>query len=246
MKIFSGVLLLTLCPALAGATNFEACVDDAKANNKVTTAEGYAAYKCTAKRAEKLAAGPDECPGGIKPALRSLTRKSDQLDDGLYTILSWTAGKCSGWCETRSYDSKDTTYSCEVRIYEDDGKSAETTPEAAPTPDSGEHQASTDVRRRQRRPAWHPLYGGRPAPERKSTWQSPSRAYTRRSGYYGRPDYHPQPDDYPKPHYVGRPGYYGRPEYPGRDFPGRDYSSRSDYYPRRDPYSRPIPYCDCW
>jgi hypothetical protein len=124
MKKIFWILCLTLYPAIASATNFDVCVNEAKTNHNDTTAEGYTSYKCESTTAEKLSARPDECAGGPKPSLRSLTRKTRQLDDGVYMSLSWTAGKCAGSCETRSYDSKDTTYLCEVRVYGDEGRPA--------------------------------------------------------------------------------------------------------------------------
>jgi len=257
---------LTLCPALAGATNFEACVNDAKQNNSVVMADGYTAYKCDATTAEKLTARPDECPDGAKPLLRNLARKYRQLDDGLYTSLSWKAGRCLGSCETRSYDSKDTTYFCEVRIYADDGKPVETGPDAAPG--ISRRKAPTDFGRRPWRPAWYPPEPDRPAPERRWTWHSSPRTY--RPDYYGRPDYDARPEYARRPSYYGRPPYSGEDysdrsgylsrtysgrDYSGKDYLSREYSRRSDYFDRPDYYPgryhydpRPDetrPDCDC-
>jgi hypothetical protein len=123
-KIF-WILCFTLSPAIASATNFDLCVNEAKTNHAETAEAGYTVYKCEGMTAEKLAARPDECAGGAKPLLRSLSRKVQQFDDGLYAIMSWTAGKCTGSCKTRSYDSRDTNYLCEVRIYGDGGPPTE-------------------------------------------------------------------------------------------------------------------------
>ena len=112
---------LAFLPATArAATNFDACVDDARQTGSVTT-EGYVSYRCESTTAEKLSARPDACPvGGMKPALRNLARRQQQLDDGLVTTVSWTAGRCAGSCVMRSFDFKDTSYACEVRIYSHD------------------------------------------------------------------------------------------------------------------------------
>jgi hypothetical protein len=129
------IVCFTLYPAVASAANFDLCVNEAKTNHSDTAAAGYTSYKCEGTTAEKLAARPDECAGGPKPSLRNLTRKSQQMDDGLYTVLSWTAGKCSGSCKTRSYDTKDTNYLCELRIYGDDSRPpADNNRELAPGP----------------------------------------------------------------------------------------------------------------
>jgi hypothetical protein len=135
-KIF-WILCLALCPAIANATNFEVCVNEAKTNHNDAPAEGYASYKCEGTTAEKLLARPDECPGGTKPSLRNLVRKSRQFDDGVWSSLSWTAGKCVGMCETRSYDSKEPTYLCEVRVYGDDARPAAESNGERPAPGPG-------------------------------------------------------------------------------------------------------------
>ena len=166
------VLCLTLYPAIASATNFDVCVNEAKANHNDTTADGYTSYKCEGTTAEKLSARPDECTGGAKPPLGRLIRKPNQLDDGFSLKLSWIAGKCGGSCEMRSYDSKDTTYLCEVRVYSDDVRPAETGREQAP-PAAGPGPVANDLRHQRRLPqpgpAWSP-----PPPRRYSHYGRPS------------------------------------------------------------------------
>lgn len=165
------VLCLALYPAIACATNFDVCVNEAKANHNDTAADGFTSYKCEGTTAEKLSARPDECTGGAKPPLGRLIRKSNQLDDGFYSKLSWTAGKCGGSCEMRSYDSQDTTYLCEVLVYSDDARPAETGREQAPL--AGPGPAANDLRHRRRLlprgPAWSP-----PPPRRYSHYGRPS------------------------------------------------------------------------
>lgn len=165
------VLCLTLYPAIASATNFDVCVSEAKANHTDTTADGYTSYKCEGTTAEKLSARPDECTGGAKPPLGRLIRKTNQLDDGFSSKLSWTTQKCGGSCEMRSYDSKDTTYLCEVRVYSDDGRPAETGREQAPPPGPGPSENDLRHRRRlsQQGPVWSP-----PPPRRYSRYRWPS------------------------------------------------------------------------
>lgn len=172
------VLCLTLYPAIASATNFDVCVNEAKANHNDTTADDYTSYKCEGTTAEKLSARPDECAGGGKPPLGRLIRKSNQLDDGFYSKLSWTAGKCGGSCEMRSYDSKDTTYLCEVRVYSDDVRLAETGREQAQPAEP--RPAANDFKHRRRLPqpgpGWSP-----PPPPRYSHYGRPS--FVRRSWF---------------------------------------------------------------
>lgn len=108
-------LMCALAPA--HATNFDACVDEAKQYHNDAMSESYASYRCEGKIAERLFARPDECPGGVKPTLKSLVEKTKRLDDGVYRRLTWTAGKCSGLCEARVFDSKDATFLCELRIH---------------------------------------------------------------------------------------------------------------------------------
>jgi hypothetical protein len=112
------VLCVALYPAAATATNFETCMTEAKTNHTDAVAEGYTAYTCEGTTAEKLLARPDECEAGSpKPLLSSLNRQKKQFEYGLYSQLTWRAGRCSGSCEAQSYDSKDTTYKCELRVY---------------------------------------------------------------------------------------------------------------------------------
>lgn len=115
-------LCLSLIPTVASATsNFDACIDDAKQAGSSITTDGYVSYRCEHATAEKLSARPDECPvGHVRPALESLARRQQQLDDGLLTTVTWTAGRCTGSCVMRSFDFKDTTYACEVRTYSRD------------------------------------------------------------------------------------------------------------------------------
>src|SRR5262249_47573867 len=112
-------LCLTLYPVAVGATNFEACINEATQNSSATIADGYTSYKCEGVTAERLSARPDECPGGTKPALRSLglARTSRQLEDGLNMSLTWAVGQCTGSCDMQANNSRDTTYHCEVRVY---------------------------------------------------------------------------------------------------------------------------------
>jgi hypothetical protein len=205
---------LTLYPAIASATNFDVCVNEAKTNHNDTTAEGYTSYKCEGTIAEKLSARPDECTGGPKPSLRGITRKSKQLDDGLYSSLSWTAGKCTGSCETRSYDSKDTTYLCEVRVYQERGGPA---PEAgreqlAPgpgaagpgrpglRPDPGE--PGVEPGPRSRHAANERLRPRLPPPG----WAPPPRRYSRHHGYRRYSHY--------RPSFSTRPSWFDGPPLP--------------------------------
>jgi hypothetical protein len=235
-KIFR-ILCLMLCPAIANATNFEVCVNEAKTNHNDTTAEGYTSYKCEGTTAEKLLARPDECPGGTKPSLRSLVRKSKQLDDGLYSSLSWTAGKCVGSCETRSYDTKDPTYLCEVRVYGDGGSSAtEGNPERlAPGPSAGQdslrprpggpdagspgpgrRQAANEAGLRRRPSLAGPAWSPRP-PRRYSHYNRYSDYSHRGPSYSRRPWFEPPPpnpyyEEYPQP-----PNYEGYRQQPRCD-----------------------------
>jgi hypothetical protein len=228
-KIFR-ILCLMLCPAIANATNFEVCVNEAKTNHNDTTAAGYTSYKCEGTTAEKLLARPDECPGGTKPSLGSLVRKSRQFDDGLWSSMSWTAGKCIGSCETRSYDSKDTTYLCEVRVYDEGRPAAESNRERlAPGPGAGpgflrprpggpdagtagpgSRQAANEARLRRRPPpagpAWSP-----PPPRRYSHYNRYSRNSRYGPGFSRRPWFEPPPPD-PYPYYEG---YRQQPNYEG-------------------------------
>jgi hypothetical protein len=110
-------LALTCAIVPAHATNFEACVDEAKQNHNDAVLESYTFYKCEGKIAERLFARPDECPGGVKPPLKSLVEKTRWLDDGVFRTLAWTAGKCRGLCEARAFNSKDATFLCVLRIY---------------------------------------------------------------------------------------------------------------------------------
>jgi hypothetical protein len=212
-KIFR-ILCLMLCPAIANATNFEVCVNEAKTNHNDTTAEGYTSYKCESTTAEKLLARPDECPGGTKPSLRSLVRKSRQFDDGFWSSLSWTAGKCVGSCETRSYDSKDTTFLCEVRVYDDSSRpAAESSRERLPPgpgpgslrprpggldaggPGPGNRQAANEARLRRRPPPPGPVWSP-PPPRRYSGYSHYGPRFS------GRPPFEPPPPD-PYPYYEG-------------------------------------------
>jgi hypothetical protein len=208
-------LCLMLCPAIANATNFEVCVNEAKTNHNDTTAEGYTSYKCEGTTAEKLLARPDECPGGAKPSLRSLARKSRQFDDGLWSSLSWTAGKCVGSCETRSYDSKDPTYLCEVRVYDDGRPAAESNREPLPPgpgpgslrprpggpdaggPGPGSRQAANEARLRRRPPPAGPAWS--PPPRRYSDYNR----YSRYGPSFSRRPWFEQPPPDPYPYYEG-------------------------------------------
>jgi hypothetical protein len=183
-KLF-GTLCLVLCPAVASATNFDKCVTEARTNHTETTVEGYTAYKCEGETAEKLSARPDECPGGKKPDLRNLIRTKQQFDDGLFSKLEWRIGKCSGSCEARSYDNKETHYQCELHVYangpapptdvirepaQKEGEGAGTDTATAPRP-SHEVRLRSRGRRLVRPERWQP-----PPPER---WQPPPpRQYT--------------------------------------------------------------------
>jgi hypothetical protein len=197
MSKFLGTLCLVLYPAVAGATNFDACVTDAKTSHNETAGTGYSSYKCEGTTAEKLSARPDECGGGQKPPLSSLVRKKQQFDDGLWSQLSWRAGKCSGSCEMRSYDSKDTHYQCEVKIYTNgaapptdvirepapreggEGPGTDTGPDTGPdtaaTPRPGRsHEVRLRSRRRLERPErWPPPERWEPPPPRQYTYDRP-------------------------------------------------------------------------
>jgi hypothetical protein len=221
-------MCLLLCPAIASATNFDVCVNEAKTNHNDTTAEGYTSYKCEGTTAEKLLARPDECESGTKPSLHSLVRKSRQLDDGLWSSLSWTAGKCVGTCQTRSYDSRDTTYLCEIRVYSDEGRPAAEgsrerpgpAPGAGPGyqrprpggPDAGSPEAGSPGPDSPRAPNEARLKR-RPPPERPAWSPSPPRRYTHYDryshyshygpGFSGRPWFEPPPPPNPYPYYEG-------------------------------------------
>jgi hypothetical protein len=200
-------LCFALYPAIAGATNYDVCVSEARTNHTDTAAEGYASYKCEGTTAEKLTARPDECTdgGALKPALRSLVRKSRQLDDGLYTSLTWIAGRCTGACETRSYDSKDTTYLCEVRVYAGDGRPADTRPAAtrpAETRPAETRPAETRHAETSREPAPGPgPRSHRRRPSLSGPWSPPPpRRYSRYApGFSGLPWYPPAPPPMPYP-----------------------------------------------
>jgi hypothetical protein len=225
-KIVFG-LCLTLYPAIATAGNFDACVNDAKQTDSVTTADGYVSYRCENATAEKLSARPDECPAGnVKPPLRSLVRTQTQLDDGLLTSLSWRAGRCSGSCEMRSFDSREATYNCEVRIYNGDESPAET-PRNQP-PAAGDRQATPQPRRLRSFP---PRYS------RLAAGRYPDRPHPVRPPFYAdRPDYPIRPSLYgDRPDYPRRPPLYAeRPDYPRRPPP---YAERPIYPDRPPPYA---------
>jgi hypothetical protein len=225
-KIFP-ILCFVLCPAIANATNFEVCVNEANTNQHAMPAEGYTSFKCEGTTAEKLLARPDECPGGTKPSLRSLIRKSKQFDDGFWSSVSWTAGKCVGSCETRSYDSKDTTYLCEVRVYGDDSRPAAESNRERPAPGGpgslrprpgspgpggpdaggpGPGGRQADARLRRRPPPPGPVWSPRP-PRRYSQYRYSD--YSRYGpGFSGRPGFEPPPDPYYE-EYRQPPNYEG-------------------------------------
>jgi hypothetical protein len=242
-KIFLG-LCLALYPAIGHAANFDGCVSDAEQTDSVTTADGYISYRCESTTAEKLFARPDECPlGNVKPPLRGLVRTQRQLDDGLLTSLSWRAGKCSGSCEMRSFDSKETTYQCEVRIGSDDGRTGESDHDRPPA--AGDRKAANEPR--PRRPRWVPPRYSRLAPPRH-----PDRPYSGRPRFYsGRADYPYRPPDYavvpdypePPPLYSDQSDYPDGPVYPDRPwvYPDRRWST----YPGA-PESQPPDDCRCW
>jgi hypothetical protein len=238
-KIFLGLCLM-LYPAIAAATNFDACVNDATQAGSVTTADGYISYRCENTTAEKLSARPEECPvGNVKPPLRSLVRTQTQVDDGLLMSLSWRAGRCSGSCEMRSFVSKGAAYNCEVRIYSDDATPAEAG--RGPAPAAGDRQAANEPGR----PRWSPRRYSRLAARRYPDRPYPVRPpfYSDRQDYPIRSRLYSVRPDYPigAPLYADRPDYpYRLPDYPVRsDYPERPpmYSDRFDYpyYPDRPP-----------
>lgn len=115
------VLCLATCSGIAGAqepppSNFEACVSEARQRHADSAMETYLSFKCEGAAAQRLAARPDQCFGDVKPALRSVERRSRQLGDGLYMRIVWRTDVCAGMCETRFYtDARETSYLCEVR-----------------------------------------------------------------------------------------------------------------------------------
>jgi hypothetical protein len=190
MKRILCVLCLALPPGMAGAqeqhiSNFEDCVNESKQNHTDRAADNYSSYKCEGKTAAVLAARPDECEGGRKPPLHSLVAQQRKLEDGLYRRLSWREDLCSGVCETRFYDSKDTTYLCEVR--KKTGSSVQPETREVPPPGPESRRPSHVVRRGWRR-------GHRPRP------------------YYGPPAYYhyrmiempPEPREYQRYYYYYR------------------------------------------
>lgn len=206
-------LSLSLLPTVAGAANFDTCMNDAMQAGSVTT-DGYVSYHCANATAEKLSARPDECPvGHVRPALKSLVRRQQQLDDGLLTTVAWTAGRCTGSCVMRSFDSQETTYACEVRIYSHD-------PEPAP-PEPPSPQVTEE-------PSPRPLH--RPAPRYP---QPAGDDHPHRHRYPDRyADGSPPPDDWrppPRPRFWSdgprRPRFWWGPDWDG---------------PRPPPYS-PVP-----
>jgi hypothetical protein len=172
MKRILCVLCLALPPGIAGAqqqhvSNFEDCVNESKQNHTDRATEHYSSYKCESNTAKLLAERPDECEGGSKPRLGSQVLQRRKLSDGLYQRLSWREGSCSGVCETRSYDSKDTTYLCEVRKRTGGSAQPETREEPPPGADS----------RPENRPSSHAFRPG---------WRREHRPRP----YYGPPAYH--------------------------------------------------------
>jgi hypothetical protein len=153
---------------------------EAKTKHNDAAAEGYAIYTCEGTTAEKLLARPDECEAGRpKPPLASLKRDRAQKDDGQYSQLIWRAGKCSGVCESRSYDSKDTTYKCELRVYAN-GPAPPTEVNREPAPRTGEGTDAAAPRR-------GPPFDGRPHRRRlvrADRWPRPPRQYP-----YDRPEF---------------------------------------------------------
>jgi len=120
MRMALGILCMVMCCGIAGAqdhvSNFETCVSEAKQNHTDTTMETYLSYKCDGPTAQRLAARPDQCTADIKPALRSIERRSRQLEDGLFLRMIWRTEACAGMCETKYYnDARETGYLCEVR-----------------------------------------------------------------------------------------------------------------------------------
>lgn len=230
-KIF-WVLCLILYPAIAGATNFEACIYDAKQNNKVTAATGYTLYKCEGSTAEKLSARPDECPAGnVRPPFASLNRNQTQLSDGLSATVKWTAGKCTGACELRSYDSKDATFTCEVRIYSDGTRPPDANPD--PPPD---RQTTDESRRRWPRLGIMrpPRYADRPGHAGRRAYRYRSPYYTDRARSLNRPPYYPERPDFR--YYSGRRLNSNlRRDYSGPDYPPPNYSDRP-----YDPFPPPV------
>lgn len=216
-------LWLTLAPTLAAASNFDACMTEATLAGSVTT-DGYVSYHCAGTTAEKLAARPDECPvGRIRPALKSVVRQQQPFDDGLLTSVSWTAGRCWGKCAMRSFDYKETSYGCEVRVYTGHDPDP---PEPAPPPVSEEPSPQPLHRPppRSAPPAQEPR-SSRPHRDgpRYSAWSPPPRAWgpppqprfwsdrfegPRRPPYWWGPDWNGPPPYSERPRWDGPGGYY--------------------------------------
>jgi hypothetical protein len=111
------------------ASNFDACVSEARQRHTDSVMETYFSYKCDGVIAQRLAARPDQCGGDVRPSRSRIERSSRQLEDGLYLRMIWRTGVCAGMCETRFYtDVRETRYLCEVRRHivgrgEPDGES---------------------------------------------------------------------------------------------------------------------------
>jgi hypothetical protein len=102
--------------AQEGASNFDACVSEAKQRHTDAIMETYFSYKCDGVIAQRLAARPDQCGADVRPSRSRIQRSSRQLEDGLYLRMIWRTGVCAGMCETRIYsDARETRYLCEVR-----------------------------------------------------------------------------------------------------------------------------------
>jgi hypothetical protein len=116
---------MAMCAGIASAqeqraSNFEACISEAKERRSETTTEDYTSWRCVGATAQKLAARPDQCPADIKPPIRNVEHHVRQLDDGYYTRVVWRTDVCAGQCETRFYnDTRETNYLCDVRRHAD-------------------------------------------------------------------------------------------------------------------------------
>lgn len=223
MRMALSILCMVMCCGIAGAqdhvSNFETCVSEAKQNHTDTTMENYLSYKCDGPTAQRLAARPDQCAADVRPPLRSIERRSRQMEDGLYLRMIWRTEACAGMCETKYYnDARETSYLCEVRRHTG-GRVAQ---------DGGQVLRNTGYRR----------YADGYQQDRRRIY-APSRSYEQ--PYYSSRRGIPETDagsPVAERWYYIPPGWYLEYRYP-RDYAddGRDDYRRDDYR-RDDDYSR--------